>query len=169
MSNFFEMYNITDYSFDNKNYFYLRDFTNRVKVDDLLSTSDINYYTYNIVDGERPEDVAFKFYANSLLHWIILSVNNIIDPIEDWCLSYYQITEIAQAKYTNIYDTHHFEDINGLVYDNPAPALPAAVGLYAVSNLQYEINKNEANRSIKILRPELVNQFINQFATQIAL
>lgn len=43
-----------------------------------------NFEEYLIRDGEKPEDVATKFYGDPKLWWIILFANNIIDVQNEW-------------------------------------------------------------------------------------
>jgi hypothetical protein len=42
---------------------------------------------YEILDGETPENVAFRFYGTQDLYWLILLTNNIVDPRYEWPLS----------------------------------------------------------------------------------
>tara|TARA_Y100001973_G_C5206830_1_gene342036 strand:+ start:3413 stop:4450 length:1038 start_codon:yes stop_codon:yes gene_type:complete len=43
-----------------------------------------NFEEYMIKEGERPEDVAVRFYGDPKLWWIILFTNNIIDVQNQW-------------------------------------------------------------------------------------
>lgn len=157
---FFNLYPLTDYSFDKKNFFYIVDFTARVKILDYLTSSDFIYDTYSVGEGERPEDIAFTQYGSSSLHWIILMTNEVIDPKEDWCLKYQDVVSIAKRKYADIYAVHHWVDSDGLIVDrndlNITDVIP-------VSNLEYEVAENEKKRLIKLLKPSLVSQFVNDF------
>lgn len=160
---YFDSFGITDYSFDAKNYFLILDFTKRVKVNNFLSSSVFMYEKYSIQEGERVEDIAYKFYGTTQLHWVLLLINEIIDPMDDWCLSSAQIAMIAKKKYANLYDTHHYRDNNGFVVDAPPIGYDPVNGPYPVSNLEYETALNDEKRNIKILKPELVNTFVQEF------
>ena len=157
---FFNSYPLTDYSFDSKNFFYIVDFTARVKILDYLTSSDFIYDSYSIKDGERPEDIAFVQYGSSNLHWVILMTNQIIDPQEDWCLKYQDVVEITKRKYPDIYAAHHYVNSDGLIVDNQPSNI---VDVIPVSNLEYEVAENEKKRLIKLLKPSLVSQFVNDF------
>ena len=39
--------------------------------------------TYDVRNGERPEDIAFKWFGNAELHWVILMTNNVTDRYYD--------------------------------------------------------------------------------------
>lgn len=65
---------------------------------------------YDIVDGETPEIVAHKFYNNAGYHWLILHMNDIIDPRFDWPLSTRMLNLYIQSKYTGAFNIHHYED-----------------------------------------------------------
>jgi hypothetical protein len=160
MSAYFSLFPITDYSFDKKNFFYIVDFTTRVKILDYLTTSNFIYDSYSVVDGERPEDIAFTQYGSSNLHWIILMTNEIIDPTDDWCLAYKDLVEVAKKKYTDIFATHHYVDSKDLIRDQSDIDL---VDVIPVSNLQYEVDENEKKRLIKLLKPSFVSQFVDDF------
>lgn len=160
---YFDSFGLTDYSFDAKNYFLMIDFTKRVKINKFLSSSTFLYDKYFIQEGERVEDISFKFYNTTQLHWVILLVNEIIDPMDDWCLSDSQLTMISKKKYANLYDTHHYVNDAGFVVDTPPIGYDPVAGPYPVSNIQCEIDLNEAKRTIKILKPELVNTFVQEF------
>ena len=62
------------------------DILRRVKLSDTLKNNSAYYYDYDIKDNERPEMVAHRFYKNPELHWLIMHVNDIIDPRFDWPL-----------------------------------------------------------------------------------
>ena len=57
---------------------------------------------YDIKDGETPEILADKVYGNSMLHWVILLANDILDPRFEWPLSNYDLIEYCKAKYHSV-------------------------------------------------------------------
>lgn len=62
------------------------------------------YEPYDILDGERPLDVAYKFYGDPSLDWIILIFNEIVDLQNEWPLSESDLNNYINSKYTNPYD-----------------------------------------------------------------
>ena len=55
---------------------------------------------YTVEDGETPEMVAHKFYSSSNLHWIILLMNEIIDPYFQWPMSEASLDDFIAKKYS---------------------------------------------------------------------
>ena len=58
------------------------------------------FQKYDIVDGDTPESLAYKLYDSAERHWIILAMNNIIDPQYDWPLDQITLGNFINAKYT---------------------------------------------------------------------
>jgi hypothetical protein len=58
----------------------------RFIVKDAIADRIDIFYEYNIEDGDRPDVVADKFYADSNYAWVILIYNKIIDPFYEWPL-----------------------------------------------------------------------------------
>ena len=75
--------------------------TTRYNFNDGLKQNAATYYKYKIKDGDTPEILAFKFYGSSEKHWIILAMNNIIDPIYEWPLPQRTIGKFIEAKYSS--------------------------------------------------------------------
>ena len=55
---------------------------------------------YNINDGDTPEIIAYKAYGSAELHWVILSMNDIVDPQYDFPLDQRTLTKFVDSKYT---------------------------------------------------------------------
>ena len=66
----------------------------------ILQNSDL-YYKYSIKDGEKPEDIAYKFYKDPTKHWIILLANQVVDPQYDWLLSTKSLENYINKKYSS--------------------------------------------------------------------
>jgi hypothetical protein len=49
-----------------------------------VSNSGTAYLPYTVKEGEKPEDVAFYYYGDPELAWLVLSVNDIVDPYTHW-------------------------------------------------------------------------------------
>ena len=133
------------------------DFFNRIK-------ENISIYQYiQISHGQRPEDIAYLYYDDPTLYWIVLYVNNIIDPWHDWLLTEDQLYKYAVSKYDDIYSMHHYETTEeselgeGIIVDSLASFKTT------VTNLSYEQSKNELKRKIKILKPEYIRQIISEY------
>jgi hypothetical protein len=66
--------------------------------EDLKNNSSV-YYEYNIADGETPETIASKIYGSSERHWMILMMNDIVDPQFDWPLQEQTLMKYIDEKY----------------------------------------------------------------------
>ena len=129
------------------------------------------FFWYELEEWETPESVAFDFYGNTAYNFIVLLMNDIVDPFFDWQLSRAELVDYCVSKYglptiTNgKYDSNGYfavrywinEDVqyphapdSGL--DGSAPPMSAAV-----SHFQYEEKQNDAKRRIKILHNEVLS------------
>ena len=77
----------------------IRDFFRRVVVSDTFRNNTVLLEDYIVLDGETPELVSNKFYESPYYHWVILMVNNIIDPREEWPISEKQVIERVYMNY----------------------------------------------------------------------
>ena len=57
----------------------LPDILRRVKLRSSIRAGMFIFDNYDVPYGDKPEDVAFKFYGDPELHWVILMTNNITD------------------------------------------------------------------------------------------
>jgi hypothetical protein len=160
MATYFSQFPQILYSLDGKSVQTITDFLRRVSSTQYAQSTAVLYQQYTVNDGETAEMLADAFYGDAELFWVIYIINNIVDPRYDWCLSDFDLMAYCNNKYENIYATHHYENSNGLVVDQGA-------GTVSVSNLDYEISINENKRQIKILLPQLVNEFVQEFNTAI--
>lgn len=89
----------------------------RFKMEDSIKENSAAYYKYDIQDGDTPEIVAYKYYGSAEKHWIVLSMNNIIDPQYDWPLEYRTLSRYVDSKYsTNNYADTANTNIDGLTW-----------------------------------------------------
>jgi hypothetical protein len=72
----------------------------RFTLQENLKNNTAAYYTYEIRDGDTPEIIASKIYDSPERHWIVLLMNNIIDPQYDWPLKYDELNRFIDNKYS---------------------------------------------------------------------
>lgn len=70
---------------------------------------------YSIIGDERPDNVAYKFYGDSTLDWVILLSNNILNIQTEWPVPQTSFEKFLLDKYGS-YDTlengiHHYETL----------------------------------------------------------
>ena len=59
----------------------------RFKITQAIQSRKVVYYDYTVQEGDRPDIIAYKYYEDSTLDWLVLMANNIIDPVYDWPLN----------------------------------------------------------------------------------
>lgn len=75
------------------------DITRKVKVVDSLLSDPYAFLPYTINEGDRPEDVAYYYYGDQNLVWLVYIANSIVDPYSQWPLSNDDLENTVQKKY----------------------------------------------------------------------
>lgn len=144
------------------------DISLRAKIRDALENSAYLYYFHTVHDDERPDTIASKYYGNSNYTWAIFYANNIFDPIEEWPLSSEVFYSMLTKKYGSIefcsQTIHHYllddkYEIDKTTYDdiNLEASRKKSISIY-----EYEFEKNEAKRKIKIIDASYITQISNE-------
>ena len=155
----------------NENYKLLPNILKRVKLRSGIASGMFLFDNYDVADGERPEDIAFKYYGDPELHWVILMTNNITDRYYQWPLTQPQFQEHIKDKYGagNEDATHHYEksqdsgktssrDYSHTVECNSDDGDPDTI-----TNRQYEQRKQDEYRQIRLLDERYLNSFVEEF------
>lgn len=131
----------------------VRDITRSTRIKVFLKSNISFFEPYRVIDGETPESLANDFYGDAQKHWILLLVNDIIDPFYDWVLEDIYLKQYITKKYGsgNENNIHHYE-LNGIVVPS------TEIGAVAITNTEYEETLNEERRDIKIVRPEYIGR-----------
>lgn len=132
----------------------VKDITTNVRFRKQLLSQITLYDEYDIKDGETPDILAAKLYGSSEYHWVIMLANERFNYLEDFPLDNYAFELYVQDKYgSNLYDTHHFEDDNGITVNSG----------YPVSNYEYETRLNESKRRIKIISSAMLSTILANY------
>jgi hypothetical protein len=155
----------------NQQYKLLPNILRRVKLRSGLRSSSFMFEKYDVKDGENPEDVAFKWFGDAEYHWVILMTNNVTDRYYQWPLSAPQFAEHLTDKYGagNEDAVHHYEktqdsgptssrDSSHLVECNSDDGDPDII-----SNRDYEYRKQDEYRQIRLLDPQFLDTFVEEF------
>jgi len=153
------------------NYKLLPDILRRVKIRSNIQLGTFMFDNYDVKDGEKPEDVAFKWFGDAEYHWVILMTNNITDRYYQWPLSAPQFAEHLTDKYGagNEDAVHHYEktqdsgptssrDNSHLVECNSDDGDPSII-----SNRDYEYRKQDEYRQIRLLDRKFLGIFVEEF------
>lgn len=164
------LYKIDEKNDGNESLVTLTDIFRRVTPRDKFIVHETFLEEYTIKSGERPEDIAYYLYGNAKYHWIILLINNIVDPYHDWYFTDEQIQALVDAKYGtgNSNATHHWAFYTSpLICTDYDAALVASGDLFEVTHLEHERFENDNRQTIKVLQPRYLNDFVNEFKTLI--
>jgi hypothetical protein len=151
--------------------------TLRFKIQDMLRSRASLFHEHSIQDGERPDVLAFKYYDDPTLDWVIMMANLVIDPHFDWPLEYASFTNFIKEKYGSVSTAqstvHHYEWIyqgHQVLYDGtvvPEEIYQVDLTTYntldatdrrIVYDYDYETDLNDAKRSIKIIDSKYITR-----------
>lgn len=148
---------------------------------------------YQIKGDLRPEQLAYELYGDSSLYWLIMLLNNKVDPYHDWLLPNEAVIGSAIYRYRwigGVDQVDHFVDESGRWWydviedpDNPrqwynrfdfinnAPEesqedhrqLLYSGVMIPISVEEHVFNVNERNRTIEILKPDDVGTYVSNF------
>ena len=146
----------------------------RVAIRAKVRNSTSIYDTYDIKNGDTPESLADKLYNDSEFHWVRLLVNNITDRYHQWPMYEQQFNTYLTEKYDNPDGVHHYEiaqtsgDTSSTidVYSNEA-LYTGDTDFYSsatiVTNREYEEREQDKKRSIKLIDPRFISNFVEEF------
>ena len=145
----------------------------------------VAFTKYSVVGDERPDQVAFDFYGDSGLDWVVLTTNNIIHVRDEWPMGNQDFLTYLNGKYTDqeLSNIHHYEtdllrDSQGKLIQPKGLNVPGDYSITFLDNgvlrteskitsftfLEHETNLNDEKRNIDILRPEYLTTFLDNFA-----
>ena len=164
--------------------------------EDILQDLTV-FEKFQIVGDDRPDNVAFEFYGDSNLDWLVLKCNNIINVQSEWPLTQMDLDEYLLDKYGD-YNTlyngiHHYEtkeiknskDVvivpEGLQVSKnyKVTYFDSALGQHRsslieekniateVTNYDYESRLQAKKSRIKLIRPEFLELITEEFRTLI--
>ena len=82
----------------------------RIKLRSISTEQLANFQFYNVINGERPDQVAFKFYDDPSLDWVVLLTNNIINVQTEWPMDNKSFERYLEDKYGDtLYDVVEYE------------------------------------------------------------
>ena len=156
----------------------------RGKIRDDFFENAVSFEKFNVVGDDRPDNVANEVYNDPQLDWVVLLSNNIINVRDEWPMSQYDFQRYLDNKYDKVQlsQIHHYETVEvfnpqglklleaGLEVDESFEYKYSFEGInYTVSdvtsvtNYQYEINKNDAKRSIYLVRNSYLPMILEDF------
>ena len=156
---------------NNDTYKLVPDILRRVKLRANIRNGMFMFDNYDVQEGETPESVAYRWFGDTELHWVILMTNNITDRYYEWPLTQPQFHAHLEDKYGvgNIDATHHYEisqtsgpttsrDSSHLVEVNSD-----ASGATAITNREFEQREQDKLRQIRLLDQKYLPSFVEEF------
>tara|TARA_A100001201_G_C4000717_1_gene174491 strand:+ start:88 stop:663 length:576 start_codon:yes stop_codon:yes gene_type:complete len=163
----------------NNNFELLTNITLRYKVKELVKRRKSIYYDYVVKDSDRPDIIAYKYYDDETLDWVLFLINDIIDPYYDWPLTQEGFNAYMKSLYgsvstsqTTIYEYRKILSAQSVRNDGSViPKRTVVVDLNTYNSLaaadkeiiyayDYYLEQNDAKRRIKILDKRFVGQLI---------
>ena len=160
----------------------------RIKLRDDFKNIITLFDKFEIPEGLRPDTVAEGLYGSDELDWVVLITAGITNVRNQWPLSSKEIYDYSFDKYGTDLDnpkywvTREIKDSKGKLimakdnvvdpdfsitfYDTGLSINVTKSGVEArtaVSNYEYETLLNDKKRNIFILKPEFLQQFLNDF------
>ena len=145
---------------------------------------NVSFFTkYKIKGDDRPDNVAFEFYGDSKLDWLILTCNNVINIQTEWPLQQPDFDRYMLEKYDTYdnlfngvhhYETYEVKDSNGVVFVKAGLKTDETFAFkytdtrsgtqvdltnvsVPVTNYEYEVDIEDAKRNIFLLKPKYLN------------
>ena len=139
---------------------------------------------YSVEGDERPDQVAFDFYQDPNLDWVVLTTNNIVHVRDEWPMGNQDFLTYLNGKYTaeELANIHHYEtdvlrDSRGRLIHPKGLTVPSNYSISFLDNgvlrteskitsftfLEHETNLNDDKRNINILKPEYLTVFLEDF------
>ena len=159
----------------------LTDITKRYKIRDILQQKAAIYYNYTVRDGDRPDLIAFKYYGDETLDWLIFLCNNMMDPYYDWPLDYRKFTAYMKSLYgsvdvakSTVFEYRKILNVQSTLIDGTVvPKRTVVIDLNTYNSLstsvreeidayQYYEELNDAKREIKLLDERFVPDIITE-------
>ena len=174
MGKFFAPFPRIDYNLSgvNGNTQEVTDIFRRVKVRNKISDNVILFDKYDVQEGEKPEDIAYKIYGEADYFWVVTLINNIVNRYYDWPLDEYNFQQYVADKYSNPDGIHHYEITQSsgrqtgdgpADYSHKLEVNSDTTGAESVSNIEYERREKDKKRSIRILLPKYLATFEDEF------
>ena len=170
-------------------YVFAKNIFRRMKVRDDLQNVFTVFNKYQIADGTRPDNVAEELYGESEYDYVVLLTANITNIRDQWPITNKELYEYVVQKYglENINDVHHFvtkeiKDSDGKLilpadkvvdsnftvsyFDSTPITTSAAETVRGITNYEYEVDENEKKRTIYVLKPTYLGQFLDDMKNE---
>ena len=140
----------------------------------------ISFEEHTIGDNERPDTTSFLVYGHVKYDWIIFLTNQIFNPYFDWPLSSQDFTKMIKGKYGSterakkqIYEYRQIlqeetdtTKLMEVIIDKDAYNALTDPEKKRITKYDIEFKRNEANRRIKIIERQYVENILKEAQTK---
>lgn len=164
---YFRNFPLIDYTLEGETKQVLN-FIHRWAFNDSVKNNISSWSKWIIRDEDTLFSIAEKLYGSQHQYWIIMMMNDMMDPFFDWPLNETDLKKYIISIYgvENIYNTHHWEaEEDDDLYSVPAGtkvSIDYPYNKVSVSNYDYESILNENKRFIKLLKPSLLGKVLKE-------
>jgi len=159
------------------------DITRKVKLSAALRSVSLEYLSYTLEDGDKPEDIANYYYDSPEYAWLVLLSNEIVDPYTEWYKSKLELEAYIKVQYesksgltgdavlnwarnsslsSNI--IHYRSLYEPAVQINRATYQQSpASEFYAIRVYDYEYELNESRREINLINKSYLSLITDRF------
>jgi hypothetical protein len=140
------------------------DFLHRWAFVESVKSNASAYSQWTIRESDTLRGIAMTLYGSEHYFWVIMMMNDMIDPLYDWPLSDKDLKIYVDHIYgaENVNNVHHYVS----EFEDNIYALPEGIivpGDYefnkeSVTNYEHEYQLNEDKRIIKLLKPEYMDR-----------
>jgi len=179
MAYYFSSIPNVDYDINGTEPNHFRSVTNimsRVRFKPSVIENITDYYPYRVQEGERPDIVSFNTYGTVAYAYLILLINNIVDPLFDWPLptrqfENYIIEQYGSVSAAQVTNKYYYQIIRAevprtgvservpeykiIVDQTTYNSLDASVRS-AQSVYDWETEQNDNKRDIKLINPDFI-------------
>jgi len=117
------------------------------------------YFKTTIKQHQTPEVVSHVLYGTTDYWWVICAINNVMDPFYDWVMLESEVYVYAEKIYDDINDIHHWEDEDYNMFDSNN----AEETLEPITNIEWEIYKNDKKLRINTIKPKHIERLAREF------
>lgn len=143
----------------------LRNLNFRPKLIEDINIESEAFYPYVVKEGERIDTVSYLYYDSPDYVWLIMLINDIIDPYHDWYLTTRQLEKKVIKKYGSVAAAQsqvlYKIDENGNKYSTDTTAALVAGSSQVITDssitltnytaYDYEVDENEKKKHIVLL------------------
>jgi len=102
MSRYFNFFPKTVYNLDetNSSVDVVTNIMSKFSFEKSFKDNSVVFYEYLVKDGETPEMIADRVYGSAEKHWMILSLNDIVNPQTEWPLPEKSLIKLIDDRYS---------------------------------------------------------------------